>query len=242
MKKRLGLSVCVLLLGIGLLTQHTATAEIIFSETFDNFSNGEHYGVPYKGPNGADEVWYAARFEHPDGGSIHWDVSVNDAAYPYDHYGRVEDDAGLLFKIDAGYEDITLSFDWRTHSTTSGDRFKAAYYIGNDLGFNATTRTLNFVDIQGGHNNAVAWYNANWNPLLSGLNYNSWKPESFTLDDSIVMGQEIWVAFWMDNGEGDKGKFDSVVVEASVIPEPAAALLLGVAALGLKGYRKLFYM
>jgi hypothetical protein len=37
----------------------------------------------------------------------------------------------------------------------------------------------------------------------------------------------VWVAFWLDNGEGDYGKLDTVQVSATtLIPEPGTALLV----------------
>jgi hypothetical protein len=35
----------------------------------------------------------------------------------------------------------------------------------------------------------------------------------------------IWVAFWLDNGEGDYGKIDNVHVTGTPIPEPGVVLL-----------------
>lgn len=218
----------------------TTTAEIIFSETFDNYSSGLHPGLPQQGPNGSDEVWYGARFEAHYDGTIEQDIAVNDGAYPYSPYGRVEDEAGLLFKIDPGYEDITLSFQWRTHNLEATDCLKVTYYVGNDLGFSSSNRIQDFVAIQGGHNQAVTWYGNNWTDLLvCSNNPNTWTPESLSLPDSDS-GQEIWVAFWMDNGEGDKGKIDNILVTG--IPEPSSILLIGFTVVGLTGIRRRFIL
>jgi hypothetical protein len=36
----------------------------------------------------------------------------------------------------------------------------------------------------------------------------------------------LYVAFWLDNGEGDNGKVDNVHIQGTLVPEPAALLLL----------------
>jgi hypothetical protein len=66
---------------------------------------------------------------------------------------------------------------------------------------------------------------------------NSWNDESFLLPDAVENQAEVWIAFWLDNGEGDHGKIDNVLVEAMTttpVPVPAAAWLL-MSALGCLG-------
>ncbi len=77
----------------------------------------------------------------------------------------------------------------------------------------------------------------NWNELLRATSPRNWRNGNFNLslaDDA----SEVWVAFWLDNGENDFSKFDNVVVTADalvVVPVPAAVWLFGSGLLGLVG-------
>ncbi len=159
-----------------------------------------------------------------------------------------------MFRLDTtGLENIQLTFDWRTFSTGRKDRFVAGYFVG-DLGgivpggF-AADRTIdlrNLVNLNGdtGPGDGVwNWSSDNnggntgdWIELLRDTSPGAWQSPTFdlTLADNEA---DVWVAFWLDNGENDFSKFDNVVVtaDAAVVPVPAAVWLFGSGLLSLVG-------
>lgn len=202
---------------------------------------------------GAKEIWYGARFEDngASGASIADDLAVqnygsinrpDDPNRNYTHVGRFEDDAGLVFRISTtGYTSVQLGFDWRTYNVESTDVVRVGYRLGNP-GFGTCTGAGESGCYQDLRSGAGAW--SSWTAFtLSDAatassprgNNNSWLHESFLLPAATA---EIWVAFWLDNGEGDIGKIDNVLVTATaVVPEPvplpAAVWLLGTAIVGM---------
>lgn len=265
--------IAVFLMGLG-----TVSAEIVFNETFNNFDNifndsHEYYekewGVPEQGPNGSDEVWYGGRFEQPDGGSIKYDLGIqeNGGYSSYGHsdarytpVGRLEDDAGIIFKLDPedgiGYENITLAFDWLVEGAMNNpedpsDSLVVGYYVGDleaDMGaFDANNERDFYADL--GHQGVKDWWADDWNEIFRNdeQSPNGFRSEILTIADiidaDISTVDEIWIAFWLDNGNNQYSKIDNIVVEATLIPEPSTALLLGFAGLlakGYRGYRKKF--
>ncbi len=198
---------------------------------------------------GAKEKWYGARFE--DSGntasSINDDLAVqnygsinrpDDPNANYTHVGRFEDDAGLVFKVSTlGFTDVNLSFGWRTYQVESTDVVRVGYRTA-DPGFGTCDGNGSsgcFADLRTG---AGAW--TSWNaftlsdPSPKG-NSNNWMLENFLIPANQP---EIWVAFWLDNGEGDIGKIDNVLMSAtpvSAVPLPGALWLLASGFLGLLG-------
>jgi len=239
-----------LLLGCSL----TYAATVLFSESFDDITagyddiNGQQFGVPLNdvgpGPDGvantlddgADNDWYAARFESDFGGNgPKADVGAEetgDDRTPDSPVGLVEDDAGLLVQIDTtGLENLTLSFDWRTGNTNDlNDKLTVGYFVG-DLG--ATADADRQFDLIG------QW--TSWTQLMSEQSPgtgNPWSSENFSLAALADDSPSVWIAFWMDSGEGQLGKFDDVVVmgdQISSIPIPASVWLFGSGLLGLVG-------
>lgn len=230
----------------GLLAVVTpAGADTLFWEDFDGYTSfpaqdpiGDHVnpGVPRQS-EGADEVWYGARFQGPDSncfpmGSIDCDLAVqqfgNLTTNPTP-VGRFEDDAGILFSIDtSGYQDVTLDFDWRTFSATSGDMLVVGYFVGEiPAALFATNMTADL------RSTAYDW--TNWVELERQNAHNTFSHETWALPDDAGT---VWVAFWIDDGEGDYGKVDNVHVSATLIPEPATALLLGLALAALSAGRR----
>lgn len=204
----------------------------------------------------ADNNWYGARFEQGDSEPIWSDVGAQQFGGGSNNskVGTVEDDAGILIGINTtGLSNITLSFDWRTFSVTSGDRLVVGYFVGNlatiaASRYTASTRTFDLRNSVHGGVNGV-W---NWNPIAEGGNTGNWvelmrdispssgdpwSSETFNLTGAG--NGTAWIAFWMDNGEGDYGKVDNIVVmgTATVIPLPAAVWLLA-SALGLLGFAR----
>lgn len=231
-------------------------AVVIFSETFDNYTGfpsssndtGNHrtnYGVPTVAEGADSPLWLGGRLEFGNG-SISSDVGVLQYADGRNGAnntpaGRVDDDAGLVARIDlTQFFDPTLSFDFRTFSLETNDRFVAAYYIGDDLGLpNGTYDWFNDPargngDMSGSDPNGAAnpWYQANWTEVL-----RSTSPGGFTNVGPITLsgagGNVIYLAFWLDNGEKDLGKVDNILVEAQQVPEPTTFVMAGMGAVGL---------
>jgi hypothetical protein len=205
--------------------------------------------------DGADNNWYAAVFEQDDNGYIDSDVGVQKTGGNGNNtpVGLVKDDTGLLISFDAsGMTNVTLSFDWRTFVAGSGDEFVVGYFVGDLLaghpagGFNAyreinLSNTVNASSALGGGSDGPWNWNpinggntGNWVELFRGAANNSWSSESFLLD-LAEDESEVWIAFWLDNGNHDIGKFDNVVVMADPIPVPPAVWLFGSGLLGLLG-------
>lgn len=99
-------------------------------------------GIP-RISEGAKGVWYGGRFEDVGSStsSISDDLAVqnygsinrpDDPNANYTHVGRIQDDAGLLFKVStAGFQAVNLSFAWRTYDVESSDFLRAGYRLTN---------------------------------------------------------------------------------------------------------------
>lgn len=207
-----------------------AKADILFFEDFNGFSySTDNPGLPLQS-EGADEYWYGGRFEAPDGGSIDSDLAVQafggtGNATPV---GRFEDDAGLLFQIDTlNLTSATLSFDWRTFQSETSDRLKVGFYVG-DLSADFGVSRYHDWYAELGQAGAESWWANDWTQLLSVSANNSFTHQVFPLP---VNEPYVWVAFWLDNGEGDHGKIDNVLVEGTPnIPEPSSVILAAIGA------------
>lgn len=225
-----------------------ATEIILFSESFDNVSEGfsgqdpRRYGIPTSASFDTDENWYGARFEHADGGTIAQDVGVQSygGGGNATQTGLIEDDAGLMFRIDASvYTSVLLSFDWRTFSAGSHDRLRVGYFIGDitagNAGFTDRQIDLRSAD-QGGIDGNFNWTQG-WNELGSFSPSNQFSSELFDLT-AAAGASEVWIAFWLDGGEEDFGKIDNIMVTAQPVPVPAAVWLFASAFAGLLGLRR----
>ncbi len=217
-------------LGLGASPAGAAT---LFLETFNGYTSFPSFdpandpvnlGLPTIA-EGADERWYGIRFENPsNSGTINNDLAVQryGSSANLTPVGRFEDEAGLVFQVNTiGMTNTLLDFDWRTFSASGADRLRVGYFVGAIPAFASS----DFFDAR---STPYAW--SNWTPLLSGKN-DVMQHANFALPDNQA---SIWVAFWLDNGEGDYGKIDNVVVTA--VPEPSAVWLLstGVALLVLR--------
>ncbi len=230
-----------------------ATPATLLSETFDNVTNGysgndpRRFGLPTIADFGADNDWLAARFEYPDNGDPRHDVGVQQYGGSGNStpVGIAEDDAGLLISFDAThYASITLSFDWRTFSAGSGDELVVGYFVG-DL---AAGHPVGFVDGQidlrptshsGAGDGAWNWEGGGWIELFRGGPNDSFNTEVLALTQAAG-ASEVWLAFWMDGGEGDFAKIDNILVtgEQRVVPVPAAVWLMLSGLVGLAGLRR----
>jgi hypothetical protein len=198
---------------------------ILFFETFNGYTSfpTEHpAGDPINAglpeiSEGADELWYGGRFETPDSGTIQQDLAIQKFGGSPNNtpVGRAEDEAALLFNISTlDCLEVVLEYDWRLFSGGTGDKLKVGYYVGNITGF-APDRTKSMIGTWG-----------SWTQLLVGSS-NSWQHASHSLPAGET---SVWVAFWMDNGEGDFIKIDNVAVTCEAIPEPATFVLAGIGA------------
>lgn len=225
-----------------------APAATLFSEDFEGYTSFPsqtplfdpiNAGIP-KLSEGVSEVWYGGRYESASG-SIDSDLAVQrfGGGSNNTHTGRFEDDTGLLLKLNTtGYTNVALSFDWRTFLAETSDRLVVGYHVGSISGFGTCTGAGEsgcYADLT----SALPWYTSqtgttltgNWTQLLRASASNSWNSQSYTL--AADNQSEVWIAFWLDNGEGDYGKIDNVMVTATPVPVPAAVWLF---ASGLAGF------
>lgn len=251
-KNRLiGIAAAVLFSGVA----HAAPVTII-SENFEGYTSFPtqnpyldyvNAGIP-KISEGAAAVWYGARFEVGNG-TIDSDLAVQKVGGGTNptHVGRFEDDAGLLLKIGTtGLNNVTLSFDWRTFLAETTDRLVVGYHVGPISGFGPCTGNGEagcFADLRASSGTPLPWFTTetgstltgNWTQLLRASASNSWNSQTYTLSGAANQS-EVWIAFWLDNGEGDFGKIDNVTVTATVVPIPAAVWLLGSGLFGLGAF------
>ena len=228
-----------------------ASPVTLLSETFDGVTSGysgsdpRRFGIPDIDNFGADNDWYAARFEAPDNGEPRHDVGVQQYGGGGNNtpVGIAEDDGGLLISFDASnYENITLTFDWRTFSAGSHDRLVVGYFVGDITAGHPTGFIDREIDLRptshGGPADGVwNWEGGGWTQLLRAGPDNDFSSESFLLADAADASQ-VWLAFWLDGGEHDFAKIDNIRVTGTVIPLPPAMWLMGSGLLALVGLRR----
>jgi len=209
------------------LTASAPGAATLFFEDFNGYTyfptqvpNNDYVNVGLPDQSeGADEKWYGIRLQTASSGgaSIDGDLAVQQFGGGSNStpVGRVEDDAGFAFQISTiGYTNTTLDFDWRTFLAEGTDRLRAGYYIGDIPAF-ASSDYFNAVST------SYDW--SSWTPLFSGKS-DTFHHQSYALPSNQA---SVWVVFWLDNGEGDYGKVDNLVVTA--VPEPSALALMALA-------------
>lgn len=253
-KRKTSPRVAALALLLGLSGVGTAQAVTVFGENFEGYNLfpntapnnvAINAGIP-KISEGASEIWYGARYENPsNNGSINSDLAVQQfgGLTNNTHTGRVEDDAGMLFKLDTtNLDSVNLSFNWRTFSVSTNDRFVVGYHIGPIAGFGACTGNGEpgcFADLR----KSLPWYTAqggttttgNWTQLLRATRQDAWQSASYLLPNAVENQSEVWVSFWLDNGEGDFAQIDNILVTAIPVPE-ADTYAMMLAGLGLIGF------
>ncbi len=243
------ISVCLFLL------QKPASAEIIFSEDFDGYTDfpvfdlltgWKNEGIPTLS-EGADEIWYGGRFEYFDSGTIDQELAIQKLAGGGDpdreKVAHFEDEAGLLFHLDtSNLTDVKLSFDWKTyHTNPLQDRLVVGYYI-EDLSSNSSLLGFGSCTGEGESGCYKDFFTDNFDtghPILDNAAAENWWATEWTqilsarsplwqteTDIALPEGEEsVWVAFWLDNGENDFGKIDNIIVTATVVPEPVSSIL-----------------
>lgn len=251
-----------LVLGSGFSTSSAAVT--LFSENFNGYTSFPNQaplldfinaGLPLSS-EGAQGIWYGARFEDPDLGSgsaasIASDLAVQrfgDASGlacfsgNCTPTGRVEDDAGLLFKVNTtNMTGITLDFDWRTFSTSTNDKVVVGYRVGSIAEFGTCTGAGEagcFADLRTGTNS----WSAGWTELMRDGSQGTFTHETFVLTGADN-ASEVWVALWLDNGEGDYAKFDNIALTGTIsnpVPEAEtyAMMLAGLGLVGLMARRR----
>jgi hypothetical protein len=223
-------TVIVVLCAACCATPDVQGASLLFSENFNGYTSFPDQ-IPVGDPanaglpsisEGANYDWYGARFQTTFTGSIDSDLAVQQSGgnTPDSPVGRFEDDAGILFRVNTvGYQDVVLQFDWRTFQAEGADRFVAGYYVGNiDFTTDAPdgpfdNRVRNFAT------SGPAW--SSWTELVRGKD-EAWRTVAFNLPSGQT---NVWVAFWLDDGEGDYGKVDNISVVGTSVPEPTLASL-----------------
>lgn len=239
----------IFLLASGVLVFQLSTVNssgvTLFNETFEGYTsfpseNPTGYNPPdmvnmgiAEISEGASEFWYGVRFQNVVSESIESDLAVQQygGGLNETHVGRVAHDAGMVLRIDTtGYQNVNLSFLWRTFQAESPDRFTVGYHIGDNLGF-TTSGPNRFLNLSSGPNS----WSSGWTQLLSGTAGDAWRSKTSALPSNAG---PIYVAFWLNDGHGDYGKFDNILITATPInvPEPTALALglIGVAALAAR--------
>jgi hypothetical protein len=231
----LGLPLALALLAAGAPASATT---VLFWEDFDGYSRFPSREPWYDPINrglpeiseGADELWFGARFEQPDSackdGSVGCDLAVQKFGGPgnWSRVGRFADDAGLLFSVDTiGFAEVFLSFEWRTFLAGSGDHLVAGYFVGDiPLSVFGADRSADFLT------GPYAW--SNWVQLVSEGSHDDFTDHTFALPANVGT---VWVALWLDNGNHDYGKVDDVKVVGKgmtpPVPEPSLVALFGLA-------------
>lgn len=258
-----GPATIALLLGLSGIS--SAQAVTVFSENFEGYtsfptssgSNARNDGIPMKLAEGAQEAWYAARFQTGSGGSntgtmaeIEKDLAVltNGGGSNTTNVGRFEDDAGLLFKLNTtGLDSVNLSFNWATANTSSTDKLVVGYHIGPISGFGACSGNGEagcFADLRA----TLPWYTTetvgattltgNWTQLLSGNSSGGWQSASILLPDAVENNSEVWFALWLNNGNNDSGLIDNVLVTAVPEVDTYAMMLAGLSLIGFSVSRR----
>ena len=234
-----------------LLTGAPARATSLFWEDFEGYTSFPSQ-IPLGDPVNvglpeisecAKQLWYAGRFERPasrcSDGTLGCDLTVQKfggSSNP-SHVARFEDDGGLLLRVDTtGFQNIALSFDWRTFSASSYDQLVAGYFVG-DIATEifGSDRSADFLS---GPN---AW--SNWTELARQNRHDAFTHQQYTLPGDVG---PLWIAFWLDDEGsdgrlvGDYGKVDNVLVSAEAkpsVPEPSLGWL-GVVGLIVLGRRR----
>ena len=144
----------------------------------------------FSSTNPLSDGWTGVYAESGDNESLPNDIYTRNDSNSYDGYYMVtEDDAAAIRSINtAGYKDIVLSYYRRTSSTGTGDLKKVEWRVGN----------------------AGAW-----TTVESTDPSSTWAQNTFNFPSTADNQSEIQIRFWLDDGEGDYGFWDNVLVQGT---------------------------
>jgi hypothetical protein len=191
-----------------------------YTENFQSYTN-------------LDDLWadrgnpiYYGRIGGSNGPSPYYDMFLSQ--FGGNKYVTFEDDTGMFLQIDTtGYENVSLSFNWATGSTTLGDYAQVGYYVGDISNLFNDGYANN--DITGGFTEIN---------LGTGV---PWQSYSLALAADTA---SIWVFLGLNDGNGDFAKFDNLSLtgeEMRPVPVPAAVWLLGSGLVGLAGLKRKYF-
>jgi hypothetical protein len=218
--------------------------ETIFCEDFEDYDvvGNTNEGLPLVS-EGAKETWYGGRFEPWGGGTIEQDIVIRRLPTTFPDnvtYARFEDEAGLLLNVSTvGIVDPVLGFDWTTHRLDDClDKLVVGYYVGDIDFVNDTPDGSPNEDLV--HNFWIDGPGAGqqwppgpdgWVEIMRNRDGGVFHSETFDLPGNE---ESVWVAFWLDDGEGDYGKLDNIYLT----PEPSTFTLLSLGLLALAARRR----
>ena len=199
---------------------------------------------PFTGGTTA-ETWTKAKFEY-GGKNIHKDVNIK-PFLNHSYTGHFQDDKGWMFRFDTtNLADVEMTWRWATDKTNGDDRMRAGYTLGSteigDTGLTmeeelgSSPETYDFYAHFSGVGPAQSWFLNSWTNFdlaNDGQSDDEWRLRT----DPLPSNEIIYVAFWLDNGNGTEGYIDNVRITGAAIASPLpAAAWMGMAVLGTMGF------
>jgi hypothetical protein len=214
-----------------------AGAVTVFSDNFESTPVGTkaELAVPQVADYGATG-WYGVNFGTGGSAGASGNAKVTSESFyipTFDRRANLEKSTGFALNLDTtGFSEVFLSLEWNTRGTDPpGDFFRVDYLVS------AAVDAALFAAPDAFHN-LSAYVGSLTNLFMQRGDSN----DQFALGPlSLPTGtSSLWVFFTLDDGSGDFGQFDNVLITATPVPLPAALPLLatGLGAMGLLGWRK----
>jgi PEP-CTERM motif len=210
----------------------SAHAVVIYSDTFESTARSTlaQNAVPEVADYGSSG-WYGVEFG--SGAGVSGDATVTSESFfvpANDLRANMQRDSGFMLKLDTtGFSSVSLTLEWNTRGTdVTPDRFRIDYISSAAIDALVLANPHGFLDLTA--------YTASLTNLFSSRNdSNSQFPAGpFALPTDVA---SLYVVLWMDDGSGDIGQFDNIVVSGELkpqpVPEPSALLYFAVGLLGL---------